>query len=80
VIGHEFGHVATLQEKSIKTDDAAAMFPGRDDDLVEGIANHCSYTGHPASWAAARLADVRAYIRSGKWSGDAFLSNEVTTP
>ena len=79
VIGHEFGHVATLQEKSTKIDSAAAMFSGGDDDLVEGIAEYCSYTGHPASWSAARLANVRTYIRSGKWSGDAFLSREVTS-
>jgi hypothetical protein len=59
VIGHEFGRVATLQEKSTKADTAAAMFSGGDHDLVEAIAEYCSYTGHPAlsvdprrSWAS----------------------------
>jgi hypothetical protein len=49
VIGHELGHVATLQDKSTRADTAAAMFSGGDDDLVEGIAEYCSYTGWPTS-------------------------------
>ena len=57
----------------------ASRLPALLHDLVEGIAEYCSYTGHPASWSAARLANVRTYIRSGKWSGDAFLSREVTS-
>ena len=32
-----------------------------------------------SSAQVSRLADVRTYIRSGKWSGDAFLSREVTS-
>ena len=55
------------------------MFSGGDDDLVEGIAEYCSYTGHRPSWSASRLGNVRTYIRSGKWSGNAFLSREVTS-
>jgi hypothetical protein len=68
VIFHEFGHVATLQTRTAPT----ASNPDADDTFVEGIAEYCAYAGHPASWAAPRLADVRAYLRATTWNDAAF--------
>jgi hypothetical protein len=74
VVQHEFGHVATLQ--GIDPLDASRYSHADHDTLVEGIAEYCAYTGH-AGWAAGRLADVGAYLRTGKWSGKAFLTKEL---
>ena len=68
VIQHEMGHVATLQGDS---NDHGH------DSFIEGIAEYCAYTGH-TSWNLYRLEDVRAYIRSGKWSHSIYMTSEIT--
>jgi hypothetical protein len=67
VIQHEMGHVATLQGEG---------FSGHDS-FIEGIAEYCAYTGH-TSWAQYRIQDVRAYIRTGKWSKTVYLTSQIT--
>ena len=69
VIQHEFGHVATLQGDQADRGH---------DSFIEGIAEYCSYTGHSA-WAAYRVDDVRAYIRTGKWRHTVYLTSEITS-
>jgi hypothetical protein len=69
VIQHEMGHVATLYN------DPQASDP---DSFAEGIAEYIAYTGH-ASWDDYRLADTREYLREGKWSGQCFLTKEISS-
>ena len=69
VVQHEMGHAATLQ---------GARYNGHDS-FVEGIAEYCAYTGHPSSWASYRIDDVRDYIRTGKWSKQVYLTDEITS-
>ncbi len=69
VIQHEFGHVATLQG-----DDSDRGH----DSFIEGIAEYCSYSGHPM-WASYRIQDVRAYIHTGKWKHTIYLTSEITS-
>ncbi len=69
VIQHEMGHVATLYNDS--------QNPGADS-FIEGIAEYIAYTGH-ASWDDYRLADTREYVREGKWSGQCYLTSEVSS-
>lgn len=69
VIQHEMGHVATLYN------DPQASDP---DTFAEGIAEYIAYTGH-ASWDDYRLADTREYLREGKWSGQCYLTKEISS-
>ena len=69
VIQHEMGHVATLYNDSQDYDY---------DSLIEGIAEYIAYTGHP-TWDDYRLADAREYVREGKWSGQCYLTKEISS-
>ena len=69
VIQHEMGHVATLYN-----DPQDYGY----DSFVEGIAEYIAYTGH-ASWDDYRLADTREYVREGKWSGQCYLTKEISS-
>jgi hypothetical protein len=69
VVQHEFGHVATLIGD--ETDRGH-------DSFIEGIAEYCAYNGH-TNWAAYRLQDVRAYIKTGKWQHSIYLTSEITS-
>jgi hypothetical protein len=72
VIQHEFGHVATMAGLDPYGSSRAMA---DEDSFLEGIAELCSYDGH-ASWGRARNGDIRDYLRTGKWSGHAFLTKE----
>jgi hypothetical protein len=69
VIQHEMGHVVTLYGDDLNTGH---------DSFIEGIAEYVAYNGHP-SWAAYRLDNTRQYIDSGKWSGNCYLTTEITS-
>jgi hypothetical protein len=69
VIQHEMGHVVTLYNDS---QDYGY------DSLIEGIAEYIAYTGH-ATWDDYRLADTREYVREGKWSGQCYLTKEISS-
>ncbi|HEY9481403.1 MAG TPA: hypothetical protein VIR00_00430, partial [Micromonosporaceae bacterium] len=69
VIQHEMGHVATLYNDS--QDNGY-------DSLIEGIAEYIAYKGH-ATWDDYRLADTREYLREGKWSGQCYLTKEISS-
>lgn len=69
VIQHEMGHVATLYND---TQDYGY------DSLIEGVAEYIAYTGH-ATWDDYRLADTREYVREGKWSGQCYLTKEISS-
>jgi hypothetical protein len=69
VIQHEMGHVVTLYNDSQDYDY---------DSLIEGIAEYIAYTGHPI-WDDYRLADAREYLREGKWSGQCYLTKEISS-
>ena len=45
---------------------------------IEGIAEYIAYTGHP-TWDDYRLADTREYVREGKWSGQCYLTKEISS-
>ncbi|HEY7176441.1 MAG TPA: hypothetical protein VH442_16135 [Micromonosporaceae bacterium] len=69
VLQHEMGHVATLYGDNQQTGH---------DSLIEGIAEYVAYNGHP-SWAAYRLDNTREYVQSGKWSGQCYLTKEISS-
>jgi hypothetical protein len=69
VIQHEMGHVATLYNDSQNSGY---------DSFIEGIAEYVAYTGH-ATWDDYRLADTREYVREGKWSGQCYLTKEISS-
>jgi hypothetical protein len=69
VIQHEMGHVVTLYNDS---QDYGY------DSLIEGIAEYIAYTGH-ATWDDYRLADTREYVHEGKWSGQCYLTKEISS-
>jgi hypothetical protein len=73
VIQHEFGHSATLFGADPIS---AGIGKHGEDSFIEGIADLCAFTGHP-SWGNYRTEAVRQYIRSGKWSGNAYLTKEM---
>jgi hypothetical protein len=65
-IQHELGHVATL----------LGAVQWRSDSLVEGMAQYIAYDGHP-SWASGDVSAVGWYLRSGRWSGQCYLTKEI---
>jgi hypothetical protein len=69
VLQHEMGHVATLYGDNQQTGH---------DSLIEGIAEYVAYNGHP-SWATYRLDNTREYVQSGKWSGQCYLTKEISS-
>lgn len=69
VIQHEMGHVATLY---------GDQEDNGHDSFIEGIAEYTAYNGH-SSWATYRLDNTREYIASGKWSGQCYLTKEITS-
>jgi hypothetical protein len=69
VLQHEMGHVATLYGDE---EDSGH------DSLIEGIAEYVAYNGHP-SWATYRLDNTREYVASGKWSGQCYLTKEISS-
>jgi hypothetical protein len=69
VIRHEMGHVATLYN-----DPQDYSY----DSLIEGVAEYVAYTGHP-TWDDYRLADTREYVRDSKWSGQCYLTKEISS-
>jgi hypothetical protein len=69
VIQHEMGHVVTLYGDDQDTGH---------DSFIEGIAEYVAYTGHP-TWAEYRLENTREYLQSGKWSGQCYLTSEISS-
>jgi hypothetical protein len=69
VIQHEMGHVVTLYDDDQDTGH---------DSFIEGIAEFIAYNGH-SSWAAYRLDNTREYLLSGKWSGNCYLTKEISS-
>gem|GEM_PF-4871206 len=69
VIQHEMGHVVTLYGDHQDTGH---------DSFIEGIAEFIAYNGH-SSWAAYRLDNTREYLLSGKWSGNCYLTKEISS-
>lgn len=67
-VQHEMGHVATLFG-----DDA-----NYEDTLTEGIAEYIAFTGH-RGWEAGRVSAVGRYLRAGHWSGQCYLTKEITS-
>jgi hypothetical protein len=69
VIQHEMGHVVTLYGDEQNTGH---------DSFIEGIAEFIAYNGH-SNWAAYRLDNTREYLQNGKWSGNCYLTKEISS-
>jgi len=70
VMRHEMGHVATLLND--------LQYNSTENTLVEGIAEYIAYAGHP-DWGRSRFPDVHTYLRRGKWSGNCFMTKEISS-
>jgi hypothetical protein len=67
VLQHELAHVATLSGALHYTEDS----------LVEGIAEYIGYAGVPRWRPDVELSAVGAYVTSGRWSGNCYLTSEI---